>query len=259
MISYNPNCTSDKDKARMHIGWEIAREVTLPSMMSSYVTRNVWSPIAFKNGHRKQINFLRADFLALDFENENFPLSEAIKVFSGMIHFIGTTRNHQILKGGKVMDRFRVVIKFDRPITDLSVYRYNLSKAIKHYQADNNCKDGARPFFPCREVVSVSDKGISWPVSDEKERMFDPDKYYKRYERSGIFPPFVHYFLSTEIPIGDRNSHCYGFAKDLTRLNYSEKEIIDLILRSKTYASGCSSEVREDIEKAVRNGIKDAS
>jgi hypothetical protein len=118
------------------------------------LTTRVWSPILFTNGIRTETNFKAVLACALDFDSPVTTLDWALETFKNHAHIIGTTKSHQKEKKGITCDRFRVVLLFNEIIKDLNLYKYNMGILTTKYNADKACKDGARFFFPCTEIVS---------------------------------------------------------------------------------------------------------
>lgn len=230
--------------------------------VAKYINEFVWSPCIWRDGKRDSKQFLKAYWLALDFDDPEMTLNEAIKAFCDMVHVIGTTRNHQKEKKGIVCDRFRVVLKFTTPIEDLRNYCYTMHKAMERYPVDKQPKDGARFFYPCREIVSVSNEGYTEdplvapdtfgrPVSKEK---------IEAYKATGTTPPFARWALSNVVPMGRRNTTWYRVAKDLARLGMPMDNIVARILASPTYESQkVDSALMAEIAQCARSGVKAAT
>ena len=123
------------------------------------ITKHVWSPNVFRGGHRLEKNFIASYVCALDFDAPYTPLDCAIAEFKDYSHIIGTTKSHQKDKNGIVCDRYRVVLWWDNPITDLAIYKHNMALQTHNLYADKACKDGARFFFPCIDIVSSNGNG----------------------------------------------------------------------------------------------------
>ena len=81
--------------------------------LQSFIISNNWSPIIFKNNYRKSINFKSCQFLVLDYD-DGYSLNKAIEEFKNYKHIIATTKSHQVKKGDKVCDRFRVILFLKR-------------------------------------------------------------------------------------------------------------------------------------------------
>lgn len=254
MISYH--YAKDQTGAAYARGFKTA-DTNDVMRLSTAICGWVWSPCVWTGGVRRQENFTRADWCVLDFDDGEMGLEEACETFCDMVHLIGTTRSHRKEKGGPPCDRFRVLLKFDRPVTDLREYRYNMKKIIARYPADPAPKDGARFFFPCTMIVQAASEGYTeelLPVPDNFER---PNLgRFRAYGKAGVLPPKVRYSLMTTVPVGHRNPTWYGVAKDLTRCGLSEVEIIDLIVSSKTYEGKIGPDLLAEIAQCVANGTK---
>lgn len=223
------------------------------------VTRHVWSPCVWQDGVRTQEHFLSASWIVLDFDSGEMSLDEAVSSFCDMVHWIGTTRNHQKDKGGIVCDRFRVALRSDVPYWDLRAYRYKMTEMMRKYPVDKSCKDGARLFFPCREIVQVSEDGYTEEVPDEIPEAFeriDPLRW-EAYKRTGILPTKVRARLTTVVPVGWRNTTWFGLAKDLGLLGYAPEEIEAMIVGSQTYVGQTvTAALREEIRHCVTSGLR---
>lgn len=163
MLSYHPWPTRSWNERMLQRGWRTVDTVDMKRVAEG-IARYPWSPCVWRDGDKRNANFLHADFLTLDFDSPEMPLAQAVNAFSDMAHVIGTTKSHQKDKGGVVCDRFRVVLKLDSRIERLGDYRETLAFAMRHYPADEACKDGGRFFWPCREIVSVETDGFTADV-----------------------------------------------------------------------------------------------
>lgn len=136
------------------------------------ITTQAWSPIVWRGGVRKEKNFLKAYFAVIDVDN-GMSLKEAInEKFADFDCLIGTTKSHGI-KG----DRFRVIFRLEKPIYDVNVWRATHEGLIEMFGADKSCKDGARWYYPCKEIVhdAMDRQGIT--VGHSKvEKCPDPQK-----------------------------------------------------------------------------------
>lgn len=131
--------------------------------------RWAWGPLVWKDGVCLGDNFVVSHLMALDFDEANYTLASALRDWGDTVHIIGTTKSHQREKisGDGVKppkDRFRVIVPWERPITSRAEYEYNVGRLISEYDADETCKDAARFFWPCREIVSVNLVGQLQPV-----------------------------------------------------------------------------------------------
>lgn len=122
-------------------------------------TTRPWSPGVFVSGRRLNANLQSIGYLVLDVD-EGCSLAEAIELFAPYKHVIGTSKSHGIEKAGKIADRFRVVLMLPAALkTDAEFKAAWYAAKMKWAFIDSACKDAARFFFPCKEIVSVNDAG----------------------------------------------------------------------------------------------------
>jgi hypothetical protein len=228
MISYHfKQFNNDKKYGYSH-GWNYV-DTSDMARIANCITRFVWSPIVFKFGHRNQDNFLGCDLFVLDFEDERYDLKRAVDDFKDFSHVIGTTRNHQIEKDSKVIDRFRVVIKAGDVMSDLEVYRYNMKLIVKNFPCDRKCTDGARLFYPCKEIVSIKPDGLSALVEKPKKKAFVS---YQAYYENGMLTPFLRKLVDGNgVSPGSRNNTAYQAARELCKLGRSKDQAFEFVLK----------------------------
>jgi len=219
------------------------------------MTRFTWSPIIFDGGIREQARFLRADWCALDFDDGEMTLDRAVNnVFADCIRVIGTTKSHQKLKAGVRADRFRVLLKFERPITSLDEYRATMVHYIEHHGADPACKDGARFFWPCQEIVDISTEGYTQEIFAAPPRpVWTPKPCYREL---GVIRRRSTEALRSVFPRGEKNNRCFMIAKDMFDAGFEFDEILECIIKSPTYKGVSSRELIEEISQCIRSGIK---
>lgn len=197
----------------------------------SAVITCVWSPIVWKTGKRLSANFSHSDFAALDFDESDYTLADALNDWSDTVHIIATTKSHQIEKGGKPSkDRFRLIVPWVSRVTSLEVYRYNMTRLIKRYDADPSCKDGARFFWPCIDVVSLNTSGYLQPIYTPPVR--SPSavraKADSLRDRKSL-PGKIIRIMRQPFPSGQRNSLCFDCAKYLVNAGYDPTECFDVL------------------------------
>lgn len=260
MISYHPAKPNGHNASVFTRGFKAVDTENSVYRFASCMRRFVWSPCIWKSGIRREANFLGAAWAVLDYDNGELTLEDAMRKFCDMEHVIGTTKSHRKEKNGVVCDRFRVAIRFDKPITKIRVFRFNMWQLLKRQdEADQACKDGARFFYPCTKIVSLGCDGLLEEVTEEVPQWFEhhtppsvirdrmqPDSWTKKQ-------------LSSVIPRGKRNTAIYGIAKDLTFVGLTESEILAVILKSPTYVSmAIDADLLREITGTMRSGIKRA-
>lgn len=207
------------------------------SELASYVTTYTWSPIIYRGNVRQEKNFSHSYIVGLDFD-EGMTLGQATEnIFCDMRHIIGTTRNHQKMKNGAICDRFRVILQFERLISDLRTYKWNINRLVSHYESDENAKGASRLFFPCTEIVS---KGDGYLVEVEEPPPWFMDNSAKEaelnaYAKIGKIPFWLQRNLANIIAPGNRNTAIFGMAMDLSKLNFNKDYVESVLKTSQVY------------------------
>lgn len=215
--------------------------------LSAHITKNPWSPIIFRGNKRLETNFMFSDWAVLDYENGT-TIEEAIKTFCDCIHIIGTTKSHT-----PEAHRFRVCIPWEQRINSLHLFKHNQRVMIEYYDTDPQCKDGARFYFPCKEIISVSTEGFRMSVKEP------PPVLDKRREVQNVgLSSCVTFFMRNTIVQGKRNFQIYQVAKDLFRIGMSKIVVEEFVVKSPTYRDSVVegellSEIRQTINSAWRS------
>lgn len=152
------------------------REVRWDELLDVVTMGKAYAPAGFKDGHRKNENYLNdTNVVFLDID-DGMTFIEAQTVFKELQCFIFTTRSHQKEKKGKVCDRFRVAIKLDKPI-DLPVADYKIAmQAIFDFfgNVDRATKDPARFYFSspqeCKVWFSQGTQKLNWEEIYKKQK-----------------------------------------------------------------------------------------
>jgi len=213
--------------------------------LAKFTTEFNYSLSTFSDNYRKLENFIQTEFIGLDYDNaENetqLTLEEAKKVFKDYIHIILTSKSHQKEKNGRVVDRFRVILKLQRPITystaEFTATWHSLAKLFP--LSDSKCKDASRYWFKSPSIVSVNEKGFAIKVvsppkpkpesatrkSATKESKTGPLKP----ERKGALAKATIEFISSGAQAGAWNHSLYKAAKDLQQQMYSQEEAVTML------------------------------
>lgn len=222
--------------------------------LAPIVRRNVWSPCKWDGGHRKTTNFISATLIGLDFDNGATTLEQALNIFADSAHIIGTTKSHQKEKGGRVCDRFRVVLKLSAPITDAETFKETMKHYVDRYDCDSQCKDAARFFNPCREIVSVLDDGFSQDVFTPKP--VEHRLPARRYKEFGAVRLRTVSALAMPFPLNEYNHYCFMVSKDLYDAGWTGDEIYSAIVESPTYRGvRVSADLSDEIWGCIRSAM----
>lgn len=192
------------------------------------ILNDVWSPIVWKDGKRCRANFISADFLALDFDEQGDETLEEINhSIQDHKRIIATTKSHQKEKNGVVCDRFRLVIPFERRIYDYDVYRHNMERAVKKWPwCDKKCFDGGRFFFPSKKILYVDRTSeFTWEVEIPTVERRDT----KIVTNDRKIPNWVLYFINEGYYKTSRNMTCLGAAVDLFLAGFSNSEVENIL------------------------------
>lgn len=211
-------------------------------------TSKNWAPAVFKDNYRKKENFLRADVIALDIDNDEsvkMTIEEAKQAFADYKHVIMPTRNHQKEKNGEVKDRFRVLLFLSRPITSEAEYYSTIHELHKQFPAaDPACVDPSRLFYPSTDCVSYSTKGkvidpiepqLTVPANQITAVLEPGDVIY----RGELSRKTLKFMLEGARP-GSRHRELYNACRDYHQNGYSKEEFIrhlsDMIERGGNWA-----------------------
>lgn len=233
MLSYHPWPTKSWNERMLQRGWRTVDTVDMRRVAAG-ITLYPWSPCIWRDGDKRNANFLYADLIALDFDSPEMPLAQALNAFSDMAHVIGTTKSHQREKNGVVCDRFRVVLRLDSRIERLDDFRETLRFAMRHYPADEACKDGGRFFWPCKEIVSVETDGFTCDVQFAPP----PSAAFEltAAQASGVMPKSAARLLEGWIEV-DRHKSVYLAGWDLGLAGWAPEQAVALVRGAPLYRS----------------------
>ncbi len=219
------------------------------------MTRAVWSDCVWAGGHRLEDNFMGSHLCVIDVDN-GYPLEQAVRDICDCRHIVATTKSHGV-KG----DRYRVILPWATRIADLDTYRYNLDLAIRRFDADPACVDGARFFWPCKEIVSYCQEGFTEDVKPlpanyltKTDRQIETAA--KHLQNRGTYPAWLRETLKSGAKEGYRNNTIYEVAKVLFYHGKSEDETFHIIQASKIPKPTAPD---KEILHAIRSGRKKAA
>jgi len=260
MFMYHEN-TWSKEASHFSKDWKAIRVYSANDVAELCVKYNV-APTMWGEGRRLKIQFRFAEWIGLDFD-AGMTLKEACEIFDKYLHVIGTTKSHQIDKGGIICDRFRVFLKLEERCTNRNDYEHTLKLLIEKFRADK-CADGShRFFFKCIKIIQVGIGGELIPVKitpkselkkqqNIEKRNVRLESFYKPYK---IIPPRVRKLLNDGCRNGERNDQCYIIGCELFRVGYSFDEVVDLLWNSDIPLDG-SDHTYKDVLKAVSSARK---
>lgn len=226
-------------------------------------TKHNYSTGIFKDNYRNKANFIEAECIALDVDNEdpedNYTIADAKERFADYRHIIMPSRSHQKEKNGRVADRFRVILFLERPITDAKDFTATWVELLNYYPAaDKACKDASRFYYPSPKAYSVNDQGRSWPVTQYVVPEVEPlDVALQSGERGQLSRSTLN-FLTYGAPAGYRNARLFKAAKDMQEQGFSIEEcksrVSSMIALTGNWGT---SYLNETDVMAIQNAYKD--
>lgn len=251
MLSFHPDVFEDDKPQKYNKGFEVNESNDLDKIAET-IKKYVYGAPIWKDGHRKKSNFLVAYWAVLD-SDEGKTIEEWRDQLCDMQHIIGTTKSHMKPKGSQPpCHRLRILIPFEQPIESRFVFESVMDNLIYENGCDKACKDAARMYFPCSEIVAINKNGFRQSIDIDVKELEPRQAVYKSL---GHVPMWTQRALREPFPTGLKNQYCYQVAKDLYREAYTEDEIMELIVGG-PYGGTISSKDREDALAAVRSGIK---
>lgn len=261
MISFLPG--SDKAPYAPHTAKGfLAVETDDVERIAKCITTYIWSPSAFAHGYRKKENFVKANWVGLDFDDGIMSLDDAISGMQGMYAIIGTTRSHQKEKAGKPpCDRFRILIRCERMMS-LEENLETLRVLARAWPIDKACVDVARLFYPCSALVYKSTGKLHRVFTPKPESPQDKARRETRQQMArqsfalrGELPVWINKFVKYGklTHSNSRNCTVYAAACELTRLGMPESRIFEILLNAPISGAGIKP---GELENAIKNAIK---
>ena len=226
-----------------------------------------WSPNIFSDEYRHGVSFCRCDLLGLDYDTGTPTLIDIITRLnkSDLAFIVGTTKSHQKEKTCKKskktlppLDRFRVILKVEGFADNIIQFNNQIKRlANKLDGIDTSCSEGARFFWPCREIIAHRDgKSLKAPRKIQKEKLKSRIKQIKQSElllgKSGWLPSELIVFFKTGTHVGDRRPCLFKYGARLTRLGWPENKVIDVLLSAPFDKSDLEY---KDMLRQVKRGI----
>lgn len=192
--------------------------------LSAHICSSEWSPSTFgPSGIRSNENWKACSLLVLDIDGGQ-SLEDAKVSFKGYKHIIATTRSHGRDKHGVVCDRFRVVICLDQSCIDANDYAATWSEAFAKWPfIDEKCKDPARFYYPCLDVIRIAN-GQEFAVVKAPPQPAAPPRPLIASDTKGGLAKFTLNFLLEGAPGGQWNQALFKSAKDLQQQRYTLEE-----------------------------------
>lgn len=242
-------------------GWR-GKYVPTTGEVCDLILKYACSPCMWGAGIRKKENFRYAEWIGLDFD-EGMTLETAKATFKPYMHVIATTKSHGIEKNGVTCDRFRVILKTKDRIKNRDDYEATVESLIREHGADKACKDAARFFWPCKEIIVSKYFGQTIRVIDSSQVKKKIEAYrerrrkkFQQMHKNGSLPDYIVNKLRFGVS-SNRNDACYSVAAALAELGRSEEDCFSMIFNSSIpidRTDNVEKEVREAVGRGFRKG-----
>lgn len=233
MISFHADMRSDEKRSGG--GWAATDEDADLVQLANYIADFPWSGCIWNGGRRKSELFISGHYLVLDFDDGMMTIAQAQRLWADHIYVIGTTKSHQKEKNGRPpCDRFRLVVPFSAPITCARTFVHTTNYYIERHGADGQCKDAARWYWPCTNIVDVSFEGDTLDAIEPAPiPPPQPPSDIQIAERAcKAVPGWARHALRFGAAVGERNSTVFRIAAALQHNGFSEDEAVEVIARS---------------------------
>lgn len=185
---------------------------------------------------RNNESFQQIDLLVLDID-DGMTIEEAKIKFAEYSAIIGTSKSHQKIKNkGKsnekaACDRFRVIIPLEGIIDKAEDYLETWLQAQKSWpQIDTACKDLARFYYPCKEIIWTN-SGKSWPIFKGK-KFTEKAEVFPHNKELGELRPDTLKFITFGAKDGEWHKSLVTALYDLKQCGYSKEEAKNIAIKS---------------------------
>lgn len=257
-----------KISVSQHVAYDFepVEALTLGEIAEIVVKSKNWSCGTYEGRHRNLRNFLSADLIGFDVDNDGkegcvLSLDEAKEIFSEYRHFIVTTPNHQKDKKGIISDRFRVVVELSRSIEDSDeFYATWMTAKNKWPSIDTKCKDPSRYWNGGGELVQINESGLTIEPSKVIPKENKPISITEDGVKGRPSALTVNFILNGA-PEKARHDTIWRSTKDLKEQGYSEEKTVEVLLppAMKSYGDEkdedqIDAEIRRFYNEEVRHG-----
>lgn len=171
------------------------------------------------------------DLFAIDIDG-GLALSDAVAKCKelNLRCIIGTSRSHQKEKHGLITDRFRIVFVIDpnTPLVVPSQVRplFEAVQRLGGFPQDPACKDAARLFYPCQEIVYINEEGGYVQVPDITQSRSKQIQVVSGVggQRLQLSKKSLK-FIAEGAPEGSRNSPFVDMVHDAIQQQWSAEEL----------------------------------
>jgi len=232
--------------------------------LADIAMKNNYSLSTYKDNYRNMLNFEQTTAIGLDIDNTNpeeyLSLESARLVFAKYKHILMTSKSHGIEKNGKTVDRFRVILFLNKPITDAPTFYSTWHRLKAQWDfIDHQCKDPSRLWFKSKSLVHIEESGIL--ITPIAPKLAQPKKRYTEVgdsNRRGALASSTINFLVSGSLVGEWNHALYKAAKDMQQQMWSKDEAT-MQLSIPTALEGNKGELDESDLQTIDSAYNTAS
>lgn len=256
-FSIHPDTANIGNHGRYSKGWSV-KLFNSVGQLAQACTQHLNSPIVWTYGIRSAANFLYSDFIVVDVDNDKMmSIDRAMDRYADFVHIIGTTKSNGVLKGNLVSERFRVFVAVEERVQSPDVYKSLCMQESFQVGGDWQACGPSMQFMPLSQIVSYSEVGRKMPATINQPRR-QAGRSKPRVEASFAqreIPPYIQDWLDGNVRQGERNITAFKIACTLRKRNFTEDEILEIILSSSLPLDRSTKTVRE-IKNTVRSAMR---
>lgn len=201
-----------------------------------FALRYQWSPITWRDGYRKRDNFKSCQFCVLDIDGGLNYQQAARRIQERKIKaVILSTENHQREKDGVTCDRMRIIMRWDKPITDLETYIFNYKAWNREFSGDRATAEGGRHFKPSPALLGAFDGELLAVAIPIIKPRIDNDEFFKTidFKKSGRLPQDLMDFIERgNLLTSGRQNSFFLAACTCRKLGIPKNEAVTLLKRA---------------------------
>lgn len=203
------------------------------------------APAIFRENRKRQDHLESIQFIAFDFDDGRLSADDIHKQLKHKLnHVILGSKSCFIDKGdGKgAIERFHVFIPTDRPVTDVTLYKFICKKVadLQLWSADKNCMEPSRYFYKHTGIMRIYDTAQPLEVSrferlkeiEEQKSLQNPIHFFsnetsslEQFRQTKYFEPFTNGNFKND---GERYSKSCSVIGTMLKMGLSEIEIMSL-------------------------------
>lgn len=252
-----------KDKFQGNQKTFIPKPISRFSDMAKICTSYAWCPSIFRENQRNTDNTIETNLVVLDYDVGIPTLQEMLILLEveGLRHIVALSRNHQKEKSGLTCDRFRVILHpKNKPSANNEQFYYQIKDFHRRFpKADGSCCNTDRFYFPCSEVVAVSDGAhVEWPKALPLDEIRESKR--KNVSRqigksfSGVLDRDVANFINKGIYKESRRRETFINARKLAIINWPFDRVYEAVINAPYPRDGLKTKDIEDLPRQIENG-----